>query len=326
MAAEAPVTSYQSALTAYESSDFGNALIFAKLAGTGGNTDAQVLAGHILAHGQGMAADKNEAVKWYLQAAKLGNTDAMVALGELGLENAGGLSASDALKWLKNAAEKGRTGAMRALSDIYRLGKGTPPNAYEAEKWLQKAANYGDSEAFNRLGDLKFEKDPQGALKYYEDAATRGDADAAYIAAIIYAENFDILPNANKVAKLLEQAAQAGIPAAMADYGLIVYQGNGAPRSAEKAAQWFKKSAIAGDSEGRFLYAFTLAKGEGIAQNYEQAYYWLLRADQDSGKTGVVDYDTSRQELRTRLEKNVDPATLSRARERAKSDRLSSIQ
>ena len=106
-----------------------------------------------------------------------------------------------------------------------------------------------------------------------------------------------------------------GHAAAQADYGLLVYQGYGASRSETEAAEWFRKSAEGGDKEGQFLYAFTLAKGEGIEQDFEGAYYWLMKSSEGGG-TGIDDYDKDRETLRERLEKNVDPAILDRARAR----------
>ncbi len=277
---------YDSALSAYTNGDMASALIHGKMAGLGGNADAQALVGHILMHGEAGTTDKHDAVKWYLKAAANGHTDAMVALGELALGAYGGLSAADAINWLTRAADKGRADAMRALADMYTKGKGTAPDAAKGQSWLIKASNFGDAFAERKLGDSLFETNPKEALTWYEKAASHGDNDAAYIAAIMYAENFEIRPNSAKAAALLSQAANAGIAAAQADYGLLVYQGSGVPKSAVKAAQWFKRAANGGDPEGRFLYAFTLAKGDGTTQNYEEAYYWLLLAQADSGKTG----------------------------------------
>ena len=316
---------YESALAAYESGDFATALIHGKVAGSGGNADAQVMVGHILMRGDTGLVDKTDAAKWFLKAAKQGHTDGMVALGELGLANEGGLTQSDARNWLEQAANKGRTDAMRALSDIYLTGKGTAPDAAKGQSWLVKATNYGDAYAERRLGDLNFEKDPKTALEWYEKAASHGDNEAAYIAAIMYVENYEIRPNSKRAAELLVQAADAGIAAAEADYGLLVYQGNGVKQSAEEAAEWFRRSAEGGDPEGRFLYAYTLAKGDGVPKSFEDAYYWLLMADTDTGESGVAEYDKDRQELKKRLEDNVDPAILERARKRATSTRLTSF-
>ncbi|MCF6221599.1 MAG: sel1 repeat family protein [Robiginitomaculum sp.] len=316
-ASENPVSGYESAVLAFESGDYANALIYGKLAGSGGDADAQVLVGHILMNGLGVGANKDGAVNWYLKAAANGNTDAMVALGELALGAHGGLSASDAVSWLTRAANKGRSDAMRALADIYLQGKGTAPDRSKAQNWLVKASNYGDAKAERKLGDFYFETRPTEAIIWYEKAAANGDAEAAYFAAIMYAENYEIKPDAGKVAKLLQQAANAGLPAAQADFGLVVYQGNGIERSEKDAANWFKKSAENGDPEGRFLYAFTLAKGEGVPQSYEDAYYWLLRAEEAGATTSIAEYDQSRAELKKRLEANIAPAVLSKAKARA---------
>ena len=316
IASESSLSGYESALSAFENGDYGTALLHAKMAGLGGHAESQVMVGHILAKGLSGPVDESGAVSWYLRAARSNNTDAMVALGELAIGAHGGLSASDSVRWLKQASDLGRTDAMRALAEIYIKGRGTAPDPVRGRNWLVKAANYGDALAMRKLGDIYFEKKPTEALTWYEKAAQNGDVESAYFAAIMYAENYDIRPDAAKAAKLLEQAAMAGHPAAQADYGLVVYQGNGVARDMNAAAKWFKKSAEAGDPEGQFLYAFTLAKGEGVAKSYEEAYYWLLRAEQNKNSAKISEYDQTQVELRKKLEANVPPDVLSRARAR----------
>ena len=162
-----------------------------------------------------------------------------------------------------------------------------------AQKYLKQASQSFDKEATKRLGDSLFESDPNAALKHYEAAAEAGHMEAAYIAGVMYAENFEIRPDSERSAYWLKKAALGGHAAAQADYGLLVYQGYGAKRSEEEAAEWFRKSAEGGDGEGQFLYAFTLAKGEGVTQNFEEAYYWLLK----SGESSVDAYDNDRAHL-----------------------------
>jgi TPR repeat protein len=231
----------------------------------------------------------------------------------MALKSRGGLSPSDAMAFFSAASQAGRVEARRAIGEMYLKGIGIAPDAQKGQSWLTQAADAGDGGGARAMGDSLFESDPKAALIWYEKAAAAGDSQAAYIAAIMYAENYEIRPNSAKAAILLRQAAESGIAGAQADYGLLVYQGAGTPRSIEGAANWFKKSAEGGDAEGQFLYAFTLAKGEGVAQNFEEAYYWLLK----SGQSGVDDYDLDRKKLRERLEANVAPAILARARSRA---------
>ena len=306
------MTTFEQTLATYKRGDKVSALYEARALGLIGNSDAQVLVGHILRKGEAGTINLIEARDWFRKAAMKGHPDALVALGDMAIKNEAGLTHADAVTYLTRASDMGRTDAMKALSDLYRTGQGTVQNSDESKRWLLKASQSFDKDAAKKLGDQYFESDPKQALKYYEQAAEAGNIKAAYIAGVMYAENYEIRPNSAKSAALLKQAAKGGHSAAQADYGLLVYQGYGAVKSDSEAADWFKKSAMAGDKEGQFLYAFTLAKGEGVAQNFEEAYYWLLK----SGQSPVDDYDKDRNELKKRLEANVDPAILSRARAR----------
>jgi len=225
-----PSVSFQDALFAYNSGDKVTALSHARVAAGAGSADAAVMVGYILRKGETGPINLHEAKSWYIQAANKGHPDALVALGEMAIRNEAGLTQSDAMSYLTRASDMGRTDAMRALSDLYRTGQGTSPNAEKSQNLLKKASQSFDRDATKRLGDSYFEKDPKKALKYYEDAAKAGHIEAAYIAGVMYAENFEIRPNSTKSAALLKQAAEAGHAAAQADYGLLVYQGYGVAR------------------------------------------------------------------------------------------------
>jgi len=311
-AVSANAITFEDALARFEAGDKRTALAYASSAAHKGSADAAVMAGYILRKGEAGYVNLDHARAWYTMAAQKNHPDALVALGEMAIKNEAGLIHADAVSYLTRASDMGRTDAMRALSDLYRTGQGTQANAAQSENFLKKASESFDKDATKRLGDSYFEKDPEQALKYYEQAAEAGHVEAAYIAGVMYAENYDIRPNSARSAALLKQAAEGGHAAAQADYGLLVYQGAGATRSEAEAARWFEKSAQGGDGEGQFLYAFTLAKGEGVAQNFEEAYYWLLK----SGKSSVDDYSKDKAKLKQRLEDNVDPAILARAKAR----------
>lgn len=308
---------FEAALNAYQDGKPLQALSLAKTSARAGNSDAAVLAGHILRKGEAGSINLTEARKWFEQGALKGHPDALVALGEMGLLQQAGLSHKDSLSYLLRAAESGRTDAMRALADMYRTGQGTQVNKAESEFWLRKAAQSFDSKGAKALGDSLFETDPEAALAAYEQAANAGDIEAAYIAGVMYAENYDIRPNEQKSVNWLRMAAEGGHPAAMADYGLLVYQGVASKPSQKEAAAWFQKSAQKGDSEGQFLYAFTLAKGEGVTQNFEEAYFWVLKSIKSAETIQGSDlYDKDRKTLRTGLEGRLSPETQSRVKAR----------
>lgn len=270
------------------------------------------MTGHIYLRGETGLVDTAKALSWFRKAADQFDNDAYMAIGEMALRSQAGLSPSDAIEWFSMASLNGRVDAKRAIGEMYLKGQGLAPDVAKGRDWLQQAVDLGDAIAMRKLADSHFDTDPSRALELYERAASYGDTDAAYIAAIMYAENLDVRPDSRKLADLLRQAAEAGHAAAQADYGLLVYQGAGIERSIDDAAKWFEKSARGGDPEGQFLYAFTLAKGEGVEKSFEDSYYWLLK----SGESDVDSYDNDRNALKKRLEENVDPEILERARKR----------
>jgi TPR repeat protein len=311
---------FDAALDAYNDGNMETALRLAKIAARAGSADAAVMAGHILRKGETGRIDMNAAREWYERGALKGHPDALVALGEMGLREQGGMTKMQAVSYLNQAADAGRTDAMRVLADLYRTGQGVKADPEQARHWLEKAAQSFDPQGTKELADSLFESDPKAALKAYEQAAAGGNIEAAYIAGVMYAENFNIPPNEQKSSKWLRVAAEGGHAAAMADYGLLVYQGVSVEKSEKEAAAWFQKSAEKGDPEGQFLYAFTLAKGEGVKQNFGDAYYWVLKSLANSDKAADIDiYDKDKLTLKTRLEENVDPAVLAEAKARAQS-------
>jgi len=306
---------FAQAQSLYELGRFTEALQTAERASEKGHSDAQVMAGHILLRGNAGVMDYNRAAEFYRKASAQQNSDAFMALGEMSLQSLAGLSPSDAMHWFSSASQLGRPDAMRAIGEMYQIGLGVAPDPKKAEIWLTRAGQYGDDLADRKMADSLFESNPAEALNYYEKAAAAGDAEAAYIAAIMYEENFDIRPDTQKMASLMHQAAQGGNAPAMADYGLLVFQGRGVPKSEAQAAEWFRKAAQAGDQEGQFLYAYSLAKGEGVSQNFEEAYYWTLKSE-GAGQSGVSDYDQSRIVLRQGLETKLDAAARARIKSR----------
>lgn len=297
---------------AYDAGDKKLALAYGQTAAENGDVEAQILVGHILMRGETGLVDYAGAVRWFKKAAQKDHPDALVGLSEMALRSQGGLTPPQAVMWLERAANLGRQDAMRVLADVYDNGQGVTKDSVKAKQWRGRAAKDGDALAARAMGDELIDADPFEALQWYEHAATLGDPQSAYIAAIMYVENYEIRPDRKKSAVLMQQAANANIPPAMADYGLLIYQGAGVVQDDAAAAKWFERAAKAGDSEGQFLYAFTLAKGEGVTQSFEDAYFWLLR----SGESGVDAYDKDRKDLRERLEANVDAPVLERARAR----------
>jgi uncharacterized protein len=107
--------------------------------------------------------------------------------------------------------------------------------------------------------------------------------------------------DAARGAALIAMSAELGLPAAMGQRALILFQGTGgaAPDPA-RAAGWARQGAEAGDPESQFLYAYALATGDGVPRDLERAYFWALRAGYP-GPDSLAD-DPGRTQLEAALE------------------------
>ena len=82
----------------------------------------------------------DNALKWYLKAAELGNADAMFGIGLL-YEYGHGVDQDDekAMEWYLKAAELGNETAIYAIGDLYEYGNGVDQDIVKASEWKQKA-------------------------------------------------------------------------------------------------------------------------------------------------------------------------------------------
>ncbi len=242
--AEADQRALESALLALRTGQYRDALSQAENLASRGNPKAAALAGSIYEQNLIDTATPEAAVRWYRRAVTGGNSDAMLGLARLGMARKGGSTAGEALSMLQRAAANGRKEALAPLGDLFLSGAAGP-------------------------------KDRTRAASIYAQAASYGDADAAYAAGILYADGDpDPMDDPLKAIGHLRQAAQAGRADASADYGLMLYQGRGVARDLKGAAQWFKTAAEGGDMDGAFYWALVNAKGEGTPQNLELAVQW----------------------------------------------------
>lgn len=242
--AEADQRALESALLALRTGQYREALSQAENLASRGNPKAAALAGSIYEQNLIDTATPEAAVRWYRRAVTGGNSDAMLGLARLGMARKGGSTPGEALAMLQRAAANGRKEALAPLGDLFLSGAAGP-------------------------------KDRSRAASIYAQAASFGDADAAYAAGILYADGDpDPMDDPLKAIAYLRQAAQAGRADASADYGLMLYQGRGVARDLKGAAQWFKTAAEGGDMDGAFYWALVNAKGEGTPQNLELAVQW----------------------------------------------------
>lgn len=177
-----------------------------------GHAEAQYRYG--LAYDTGWGADEDEvtdvesAFYWYGKAAEQGHAEAQLSCGRM-YENGKGTEENleKALYWFEKAAAQGSADAMFDIGFIYEIEM-EPKDLEKALYWYEKAAACGNEEAVffrNNLSknlfdsetpekevtisqheEIKIRQKDAEALSQWEDRARQGDAEAAYLCALVY--------------------------------------------------------------------------------------------------------------------------------------------
>ena len=107
-------------------------------------------------HGEGVAQDYNEAIKWYFLAADQGCAPAQNDLG-LSYTKGHGVNQNDytAMGWFRRAADQGNSEAQYNFGRMYANGQGVAQDYSEAIKWYRLAADQGHSQAITEIEELE---------------------------------------------------------------------------------------------------------------------------------------------------------------------------
>ena len=113
-----------------------------------GDAEAQSMLGFMYHHGEGVAQDDAQAVKWHRKAAGQGNADGQYILGVIYATGKGvAQDYTQAAEWYRKAAGQGVAWAQATLGFMYHLGQGVAQDYVQAHMWYNLAAAQGDEDA-----------------------------------------------------------------------------------------------------------------------------------------------------------------------------------
>ena len=137
--------------------DYPNALIWARLAATGGNDVGHLLLFILVFQGKGTNPDRAEAVKSLLFLAERGSPEAQTLMGECFYLGKGvPESNAEALKWFLLADKANSYRAANNIADLYEYGHGVPENRAESLRWKKRAGENSPKAPFqgrHKIGD-----------------------------------------------------------------------------------------------------------------------------------------------------------------------------
>lgn len=124
-------------------SKYADAVRFYLIAAKQGNMNAEIRLGNLYREGhEGVKRDLTSSASWFLKAARQGNALAQFETAEIYYSGKGfKRDYRKSLKWYKAAAINGNIYAMTSLAYMYLRGKGVDKDVPQAIKWFYSAAN-----------------------------------------------------------------------------------------------------------------------------------------------------------------------------------------
>ena len=222
----------------------------AKACAEAGDASAQLVVGLCYRNGFGVERDSRVGLFWLERAATQGIPLAQFLVGnafEIGADVP--QNPEVAFSWMKRAAESGFVLALERLALYHEQGFGTTTSPANAQYAREQASKLGSRESHHRLGDEAVSI--QGAastlsFKHYVEAASRGDAEAAFKVARIYETGGIVPPNNELALEYYERSSNLGFWYAN-NYLAHIYEKGllGLEPNAAKAKEYMNRSTSA---------------------------------------------------------------------------------
>lgn len=123
-----------------------------------GHSGAMTALGAAYSFGRGVNRNDAAALEWQGRASRLGNSDAMYRQGLIYLAGRGvPANMTLAADWIHQASTRENAKAMFMLALLYEDGDGVPASMVEMTNWLEAAARLGHTESMFTLGHIYIE-------------------------------------------------------------------------------------------------------------------------------------------------------------------------
>lgn len=269
----------------WEQEKYEGAWQYLSNAARNGDRDAYVQCGLALIVGAGVEADPEAGCSLLQDVASVDESGrayyflSQARLYGIGVEADTALS----LRYLDSAAAVGNTDAMMEIGNNYAAGELVPRDTVKTLEWYNRAVAAGSTTAMKRLagshqsGEL-VPLDKKRAAELYQMAADRGDLEAMCRLGLCYEEGEGVILNSRKAYNLYMQAADRGSTYGIFLVAMCYVEGVYVKEDMAQAAEWFLKGAEAGDVRCAYYIGQLYAQGDGVKKNKKEAKRWLTVA------------------------------------------------
>ena len=193
--------------------------------------------------------ENDKAAKFFRRAAELGS---ITAMNRIGILCADAISVEERLSWYKKAVELGDTFAMVNIGDMYYFGDGVKMDKKIAFKFYLQAAEQDEVDMPEQVGLMYYlgigtEVDYEKALYWTKNALQYSNNPvASYTLAEMYFHGCGVEQNYEEALKFYDIAAKGEDRAAMYKLGEIYEFGYGVEVSKSRAYENYRKAATSG--------------------------------------------------------------------------------
>lgn len=208
--------------------------------------------------GSGVEKDLARAARLFSEAAEAGDARAQNNLG-LMLARGEGVAQDyvRAVGLFEKAVAQGQTQAYYNLGVMYENGFGVAQDEARAMELYAKAGQRGGATATDIVSGEGLLYDPRlvpldpstAGREPFAEGASSGDPVAMFLLAYVMATDGTRSGGAAQAASWFEKAAELGMPAAMANLGLLHLRGQGVPQDYVLGYMWLNLAAAAGLAE-----------------------------------------------------------------------------
>ena len=275
--------------------DMVKALHYYEKAAADGDKDALNMLGWMHEHAEGCEVDMELALDYYRDAKDAGSEDAVRNLDNLCS------TLGDTIKIIDSARD-GNIEAQFDLGYYYYNGQnGLPVDYKKSRMWYEQASKLGHANAMSNLAWMLWYGEGGRPSRKRTFALLRKSAQLGFVIATrslgqLYqcAEFKDSV----KAMKYFSDAAEKGDVFSMIELGNMFWNGEVVKKDEAKAYTWYLKAAEAGDSQGQWNAGCMNENGIGTAVDIAAAEKWYFAAA-EQGYTGA---DEAYRRIRRRRE------------------------
>jgi len=207
------------------------------------DVSAQMYCAAAYQFGVGVKANSDVAKRYYILAAKNGNSTAQWTLAQSFLETHQSANKKLGLIWLNKAVEQHNPEAQVMLGELYATGTLVPRDFVKAKEIVGQAVAQGYVPAFFQMGEIaRLENDWQSAKSWYTKGAEAHDAHAEMALAQLYLQEKSPLYDLNTGFLWMLKAAQNGVQDAQMALSLMYKNGTGVTADENLAREWQAKA------------------------------------------------------------------------------------